>query len=355
MAAALVLVVGPIPPPVHGAARVTALVRDDVAAAGGDVLALDTSGTGSGPRYHLTRLLAHGRAVLAVLRPRRRPVSVYVGGAGGLGLWYQLPVVAAARLARRRLVFHHHSYAYLTAPDTAMRLIVRAGGRRMTHVTLGEPMSARLAERYPGAGPRLVCSNAGLLPPADTEVDRPAGEIVLAHLGNLSLHKGLDTVLATFRRLRSDGVPARLLLGGPVDPGEPARLLAEAQREFGDLVEAVGPVRPEDVAAFHARSHVFLFPSRYRHEAEPLVVLEAARCGVPGLVFDIGCVGALVADPAWAVPPGADYPAAAARLLTQLCTEDSRRRTVAHFTARRGAALAAHADLVTALQQERRG
>lgn len=357
----LVLVIGPVPPPVHGAARVTAQIVESLHAAGAAVTAIDTSGPAAGSRlgYHAARLAIHLRAAARVLRSRGRPVSVYVTGAGGFGLWYQVLLIAAGRLAGHQLVFHHHSYAYVTRRGSAMRALTAIGGRRLQHVALCEGMARTLQAMYPGIAHIRVCSNAGLFAPPDVREERasPGSELILGHLGNLSVEKGLPVVLDTFRRLRAQGEPVRLLLAGPVQPGAATDLLAAAQQEFGPAIEHLGPIDPVDVEAFHHRLDAFLFPSRYQHEAEPMVVLEASRCGVPTLAFRVGCLAALVHDQDWLVDPGGDFPAAAARAVTELRDATKRaavrRAVLARFGDRQRSAVMAQHELRETLMTER--
>jgi glycosyltransferase involved in cell wall biosynthesis len=350
--AAGVLVVGPLPPPIHGAARVTDQVVGNLRAAGVTVRALDTSGrdSGVGLGHHWARLRVHLRAAGLALLGRRRPSALYVAGAGGLGLWYQVLVVLAARLARIPTMFHHHSYAYVARRTPSMRALVAAGGRRLDHVVLCDGMGAALRTTYPAIERVRICSNAGLFPPAGPPAPREGSVgLVLGHLGNLVVEKGLPLVFDTLRQLRAGGADARLLLGGPVRTGEAAELLSQAQAEFGAALEHLGPIPPAEVDEFYRRIDVFVFPSRYVHEAEPLVVLEASRCGVPTVAYAVGCVGALVAAPGWLVEPGADFAVAAARVAPSATDPGVRQAVVDHFSVRREGALLAHAALVAAL------
>lgn len=330
---------GPIPPPVHGAARVTQQVRDGVEATSTRLVAIDTGG-GSGLASRLRQMLG-GLLRLAV--PGLG--SVYVGGAGGPTLWYQAVVVLLGRLTGRRVVFHHHSYAYVNATMPAMRALTRAGGRRLTHVVLCEGMGEGLRSRYRAVGDVRVCSNAGLMAaPQARTASAAGGPIVLGHLSNLSLDKGLADVLETLRRARSAGQDVRLVLGGPPASDEAEALVAGAVTELGEALTVLGPVARDDIDAFYEQIDVFVFPSRYVHEAEPLVVLDASRHGVPTIACAVGCLPGMVA-PQHLVPVDADFAGAAVTAIADLASVPSREVADA-FGRRRDAALVAQADLV---------
>ncbi len=344
-----VWIFGPLPLPVHGASRVTDLVLRTVVDTGTCVVAID-SNDGAPPVRRLAHMLS-GLARLAVAR--RRSGAVYIGGAGGEVLWYQAVVVLLARLAGFRTVFHHHSYYYLTQTRWTMRIISTVGGRSLIHVVLCPGMGTVLRQRYPSVEDVLVCSNAGLLGPAADVVTaagdgRSRSRVTLGHLSNLSVEKGLGRVLDTVRLLQSRGVDAHLVLAGPTTSQESATLLAEAVAELGDTLTVLGRLAPDDVDDFYRAIDVFVFPSLYEQEAEPLVVLDAARNGIPTIAHAVGCLPGMV-DPANVVPVDADFPEAAAALILGSSAIGPSATVAGTFAERRDGAVAAHARLVDLL------
>lgn len=302
----VVRVHGPIPPPITGAARVTRLMAEQLEAAGARVQVND-SNDDVGVVRRLGRLL---RGLVRLLGARGG--TVYVGGAGGELLRYQVLVVALARRAGLPTVFHHHNFSYLAEHSAVMASLVRRGGAGVRHVVLGDVMARRLRERYPEATDVVVCSNAALLGPVaggPRGTSEPTGELVLGHLSNLTIEKGLLDVVAAAERVLEAGIACRLVLAGPCI-GEDARCAVEdARRRLGDAVTVTGLLDQEGVERFHDEVDLFLLPSRYRNESEPLVVLDAMRHGVETVAFDVGCLAELVL-PENLVPLDGDYAAA---------------------------------------------
>jgi len=284
-------VVGPFPPPVHGAAVITAAVADRLEGHA-RIRRCDISPgrLTRGPAYHLRRVWRVFATAAAIAENVGRPGCVYISAAGGSGLLYNLLLTAVARLLRQRLFLHHHSFAYLDRRSAVMALLVRVAGGAAVHVVLCPRMAALLRERYPLAARSLIVSNAAFYPAGTAAADRAPGGLVLGHMGNLTDEKGLDLVLDLYREALSSGLAAQLVLAGPTADATAAHEIAAAQEASGAGLVYRGPVYGADKARFFADIDVFLFPTRYVNEAEPTVLFEALTHGVPVIALGRGCI-----------------------------------------------------------------
>ncbi len=280
----------------HGAAAVTASVFSALSLMS-DFVEIDTSpGDRLGGRYHLHRLRRHAAAVRAIVRyARRRPHGLYAGCPAGLALWYLVGIAAAARLCGYHVVLHHHSFAYLSRQSAPMKLLVLLGGSCTTHVVLCHRMASEFAQRYRPSGNIVVCSNAAWMRPFDGPLVPVASKrFRLGHLGRLTDEKGLGHVLRTLQGLVERGVDAELHLAGPLGGDADRRLLEEVRPNLDGRLKMLGPVTGADKASFYSSIDAFIFPSRWLHEAEPLVVLEALAAGVTVVAYGRGCIACLV-------------------------------------------------------------
>lgn len=288
-----VLVLGPAPPPYHGASVVQTAVVKWLRLQGQQIVVVDTSGSGrSGVMFHLNRVKQHLKAAIILVRKAGKPSCVYITGAGGSGLWYQLVIVMIARALHKRIVFHHHSYAYLNQKRLVMALIVHSGSKAITHIVLSNSMAEALRDIYPNATTVEVCSNAAIVRPVG-EGAAPDSEVLLhvGHLSNLSSEKGLNRVLSCHAAAIEAGFSVHLHLAGPAaDFAADASLQAALYGPNGHSITYHGSLQRDEIAQFFAAVDVFLFPSEYRNEAEPLVVLESIRSRVPVLATQIGCL-----------------------------------------------------------------
>jgi len=144
----------------------------------------------------------------------------------------------------------------------------------------------------------------------------PAGNRVprVGALGRLTAQKGFDVLAAAVRELAGRGVPVEVVIGGA--GREEERLRAAAT---GLPVRFPGFV--DDARAFLAGLDLFCLSSR--HEALPLVLLEAMSEGLPCVATDVGDVRVAVGEAAVVVPP--TDPLALADALGELLADPDRR------------------------------
>ena len=284
-------VIGPVPPPVTGAATITALaarqLSDHV-----ETMLLATSTDETGSTYHLRRARRYARAVGVLLRAPAG-LAVYVSAQAGRGRVYDIGVCAVALVKRHRLVLHHHATSYLgtkSALTSVLFWLVRKGGG--AHVFLCECMRRSASDNY-GEFVSEVISNRAFLPAPTGSVREPVerDRWRVGFLGNLSAEKGVDLAVRAVQGAAAIvDTPIELLVAGPVRDEDVRRELRSP------LVRHLGAVDEATKERFFAQIDVLVFPSRYRHEAEPLVVIEAVDRGVPVLASDVGCLPELLGE-----------------------------------------------------------
>ena len=311
-----VVVSGRLPPPTDGMSRVTALVLDRLRARGPmggpmaasiEVADLSPGRNGGGLRYHAAKavrvLLAGLRLVAGATIPGRR---FYMPVDSGLGIVYTMALAGTARLFRYERTLHHHSFAALSRPAWRMSLLTRVAGPECMHVLLCPAMQLRFQALYPAARTAMSVSNAIFTPPVPRPRHGKTGPLRIGHLSNLCADKGLDTLFALLRALKAEGMDVRLVLAGPGLGRMDNALVAAGLVAFDGDVEYRGPVDGDAKAAFYRDIDVFVFPTRYRNEAQPLVLFEAMAAGVPVLAHDRGCIGSDIPRPGL-VPQDRDF------------------------------------------------
>jgi glycosyltransferase involved in cell wall biosynthesis len=288
--------IGSFPPPIHGAAEINERVIQLAAAEKIHVVKCNTSPLpGSfGLRYHVSRVRAYLRVYGEILRcDARAQRAAYVSLSGGFGLCYDLVAVALCRMKGLALVFHHHSFAYLSAPSLIFRMIVRAAGRRQTHIALCPIMAQRIRALYGAHIQIAVVSNLALLELA-AAAEKPVGAALrtLGYLSNISFEKGIDRYLDLLALLRAGGSRIKGAIAGPFQDEQVRAYVERRMAEIGEI-DYLGPVYDARKAAFFASIDLLVFPSRYINEAEPLVLYEALAAGIPSAASARGCIAGI--------------------------------------------------------------
>ena len=298
-----------LPPPTHGQSVINAIVvakLKSIDGARATVVDIGPGRSGGGLRYHLTRLRRVAAALAQVFWnapvPRR---TIYAVVESGWGIVYNLLFVSIGRSFGYRLILHHHTSAHILAERYSFRWLARLAGPRAIYVVLAPAMADDLKRRYPTIANVIVVHNAGAIPapqePSLVGTELP--HLKLGFLSNLSDDKGLDTVFSLLRNARSNGLDLLLHLAGPAMTAKAAADIASAKREFGAALKVMGPLYGPAKAAFYEQIDVFLFPSRYLYEAQPLVVIDAMAHGRPVVALKrgyaaelVGTAGVVVAD-----------------------------------------------------------
>lgn len=272
------LMVGPLPPPVHGQSVVMSHMLSALRPHFPRLRVANTCDSGAGKRRGLiVKVQRSAASWLSALRSD----AVYVAVKAGHGMWLTTLTAAFARLSGARLLLHHHSYEYVRVRKTRMLVLSRVAGPDALHVVLSRNMARDLRRVVPEVRRTVILGNAGMIDPGLLETPLPGQStpLTLGHLSNLSIDKGIVEVVDLAVALRDAGVAVRLIIGGPSSDAESDRQLARAASALGERFEYRGPLTGAAKRRFFEDITHFAFPSRYSHEAAPLVLYEALAAG----------------------------------------------------------------------------
>jgi len=247
----------------------------------------------------------------------RRPVLLHVAG----GEVVALPDIGygglQTRRGRLRVRISLAGASRITAASASLTDALRAWGREAVRVPLGvDP------QRWPPIPPRA----------------RSAGTAArLVHVADLNHVKDQTTLLDAARRLAERGLEFRLDIAGR-DTLDGAIQARARELALTDRVHFHGRLSHESLRPLVTAGDILWHSSR--HEAGPVVVLEAAVLGVPTVGTAVGHVAEWAPDAAVAVPVRDARALADATL--NLLQDDGRRLSLAREAQRR--ALACDAD-----------
>jgi glycosyltransferase involved in cell wall biosynthesis len=354
------------PPGFSGQKEATELIMRGLAARGWDCRALPQPvlDRDQGGPWALVRFAA------GLLAAWTRALRLLLGGDAHLCVNLGLTPVAFVRdavplllgrlaLGRGRIILSLHGSLFLGwAPGSprarAFVFLLRQGG--LTTV-LGEGQRRKLAALGLPAERSTVVINSCALPPlTDAGLRAKWAEVVdnhrplrVLHLGSLIATKGFPEYLEALGQLADrDGRPVEAVLCGKVAASEFQDRFpdnAAAGRWIEDMVARLnrsarvkvrwvrGAVGDEKAALFRA-ADVFVLPTRYAVEAQPLVLLEAMASGCAIVTTRIGEIPAIL-DDASAIFLGAGSAAELAAVLEERAQRPDTLETYARAAHRR--------------------
>ena len=306
----LLLVVGGTPPPVHGTTVFMRMLLDAPEVKERfEVLHLETAdrrGLENIGRLDLTNAGLALRHVAGLIRlvARRRPDLVYLSvSQNALAYLRDGLFILIAAAAGSRVVTHLHGGGFgefYRRANPAVRWWVRLTQRRVHRAwVLGEGLrgcyDGLVAQSRVRVAPNGVPDPRppdGQLPPVES--DRPD----VLFLGQLSAPKGVLDVLEAAKLLGRTHPPFRLVLAGAWASEEERR---EAERllsagGLADRVELSGVLTGEAKALAFARARVFVLPTWYPPEGQPLSILEAMAAGLPVIATPRAAIPDMVLD-----------------------------------------------------------
>jgi glycosyltransferase involved in cell wall biosynthesis len=287
------IVIGPTPPPIHGVAFTTPHVLAAISSLGRLAAHLETrdprpvTTTGRLDVRNLWLGLLHSWRLAGLLR-RQPDADVYLPlSQGTWGFLRDAAFIWLARAARRRVYVHLNGGLFRRFYDDAprpMQAFMRATLREVHEAWVLTPAHAAI---FDGLIPRdrvRLLENAADDPTAEWEDGRRGsdGRRIL-YLSNLVPAKGCFDLLAALERLGDAGRGAHVRFVGEADEdvADEVRRRGQELARNGVEIELAGVHVDEAKAADFQWADIFVLPSKYPPEGQPLVLLEAMAAALP--------------------------------------------------------------------------
>jgi glycosyltransferase involved in cell wall biosynthesis len=325
-----IVIVGALPPPMNGYALITSKIVE-LARDRRKVVCFDISpGVAErGVRYHFNRIRRVAAALLRLIPARLGGANeLYVATESRIGLLYTIALSLMGRVLGYHILLHHHVFRYIAIKSRLMTALVRITRYGATHIFLCDCMERDFRALYGESVASLRLSNAAFIAPPTKERHRtPAVESVrVGLLSNLTREKGLYQFLRLAEMSSATGTRARFVLAGPAGESADAEAIARLQRELPDRFEYRGPLYGEDQDQFYRDIDVFVFPTTYENEAQPLVLYEAMAQGCAILSYDRGCIAEQVGEAGWVIAQEKDFANEALQRISALIADRGSRR-----------------------------
>ena len=289
-----ILMIAPLPPPVHGSAMMTQYIKDSQLVnetVDMDWVNLSTSrrmdeiGRGS-----LAKCMRFAAAFLNTARKLvfRRYDRAYIAIAcRGTGFLKDAPFALLCRLFRVPLIIHQHNRGmadYVDRPiyRTLLPKVYKGASVLLLSWHLYDDIS-RVVDR----SQITICHN-GIPDEASGAQSAPGTPVRLLFLSNLMAEKGVYVLLDALKLLKDQGCRFRCQFVGSETEEIPVSLLETEIRKrcLDDEVSYLGKRYGKEKEETFADNDVFVFPTSY--DCFPLVLLEAMQHGLAVVTTDMG-------------------------------------------------------------------
>jgi glycosyltransferase involved in cell wall biosynthesis len=286
------------PPPLHGAAVMgDAAARSTLLRELFDVTVIPiqaNGGFGSLQRFGFGKVWSTVKLWAVVAKAlRQRPDAFYLtANISGFAFWRDFVLALMARAAGVKRIYHFHMKG-LRGQFQRSRLMRWAyrqmfAGAEVIH--LSDRLYGDVAPVVPRARFHVVPN--GLDIALSPQEDRKPRVPTVLFLSNLYESKGPLDLLDASRQVLERGIAHNLVFAGAgTEPAVVERICAA-----GTPVSWVGPVDGARKAALLAEADVFVFPSWYHFECQPLVVIEAMAAGKAIIASDEAAIPDLISD-----------------------------------------------------------
>ena len=311
-----ILCISALPPPYHGVSIANDILLNSALLHGKydlRIVPLSKPKLQSGGGLSLATIAADAgvtlRALRAIITDKPR-LTYFCLSQTPLGLWREAAWIWPPTLKGRKCLVHMHGGNFRHMFDQELSYGVRKFFKRTLNCLAGIiVLDSSLLSHFKGLVPeaRIFVLKNGIpdyfdgikvtekrLARADSDTLR------VTYLSNLVHGKGFNTFLNTAALLKKNEKAQDFhfnLAGAPSSPQIAAQVedFVHSHR-LGNFVSILGKVIGPEKWRLLLDSDVFVFPTQYKPEGQPLTVIEALAAGLPVISTARGCIPAMVRD-----------------------------------------------------------
>jgi len=286
-----------LPPPVHGASTVgQQIVESRKLHAAFDCTVIPirmTSGVGDLKSFALSKMVAACKIYLRLLSQffSGRPNAVYLTPTiDGYGLLRDCICVLICRIFSVRCILHLHMRGVRNnyEQSASYRFLYRTLFKNTDIIHLSENLYDDVAplispEKFHVVANGVVDPGVQEASDATSNEQRSTSDLpTILFLSNLDPEKGPLDLLEASQRLTQDGVAHKVIFAGAKVKMEVTAAIADAAAASQhNSIILTGPVYDNDKQNLLKHADIFVFPSYYRYECQPLSIMEAMAYALP--------------------------------------------------------------------------
>lgn len=296
------------PPPVNGAAMVGKYIKESMiinTEFEADYINLSTSKSltevGDKSIGKVITLFKIQLKVIYALLDKDYDLCYVTLSSVGPGFYKDLFIVSLLKIFGRKIIYHFHNKGVSSGNKSQMTdLLYRYALKNTFSILLSKRLFYDI-EGYVNYKNVFYCAN-GIHESKTIAREIKAVKDVhvrcrLLFLGNMIEQKGIFVLLEVCKILKKMSLSFEChFVGGWADISPVAFQSKIAEYGLDDVIFAQGPKYEQEKAAFLEDSDIFVFPTFYKLESFPLVVLEAMKYRLPVIAYDEGGIPDMVVE-----------------------------------------------------------
>lgn len=281
-----ILIAGPFPEPVNGCSYANAVFRHHCSNLGHSVLVIDTSvpviSGNQGGSFSLRKAMRFMHVYLKLTQITSADVVYMTPGQTFFGLIKYAPAMSIAKLCGKPYVIHVHG-------NHLGKHYTQLGGFKkwlfhyyISRAAAGLVLSKSLRSNFDGLLPPekvfVVENFAGDAITSHPAAPKSTEQLELLYLSNLMREKGILDLLDALSILKQKGLKFTARIAGHLETG----ISAEVEGRLKGLAPEVtfaGPVAGQEKIDLLVNSNVFVLPTYYTMEGQPISLLEGMAAG----------------------------------------------------------------------------
>ncbi|GMQ29537.1 glycosyltransferase family 4 protein [Algoriphagus confluentis] len=291
-----------IPPPVHGASMMGQYIKESRLINESfqiTYINLNTSTTvdeiGKNGLKKVVKMAALLGKVVKVLLTTRPDFTYMTPTAAGVGFYKDWPLAMACKLFSRQLIVHYHNKGISDYQNKTLdNWLYKIFFKKTKVILLAKELFSDV-QKYVKKEEVYYCPN-GIPNPGYSRSEKTEKEpLQVLFLSNLLKEKGVYDLLDAVNLLKEKGaVFTCILVGGEGDISEAALYQKIKDLRLSENVHYLGKKYGMEKLSIIQSSDIFVFPTYYKKECLPLVILEAMSFGLPIITTTEGGIPSLI-------------------------------------------------------------
>jgi glycosyltransferase involved in cell wall biosynthesis len=291
-----------LPPPVHGSSIVGKMVSDNLKINNNfNTVFINSSlstNTGQVNIFKVEKIIHYFKLIRSFIKQVHsfKPELFYIAmTASGIGFLKDFPFILYCKLKKIKVVIHLHNKGIAKySRNIIYRLLYFIVFKNSKVIILSKKLSIDIPD-YVKNNDIYICNNGMKKLVTQIPKKSPSNKVRILFISNLIESKGVFILLESLKLLLESNISFCCdIVGGAADVSE--EILLKKINDLGLLknVNYLGKLYGEKKDKIFKESDIFVFPTYYKNEAFPLVILESFMYGIPVITTNEGGISDIV-------------------------------------------------------------